>query len=219
MPPRLKVYRTHLGFDDMIVAAPSQKAAIEAWSASPHLFSQGFAEVTTEPELVKAAMRHPGIVLRRQFGTSGGFSPQRGKLALPATPSAGSLPETPIRKPDRAASRRDQRSKQPKAQPPHEGAWRDMTEERALARQVRAQERQRIAAARAEEKRLREEAKAAAAEERQTIQAELESLTKQHRERLRDIDAREEALARERREAEQAFETRAVALRRQLEKL
>jgi len=69
MARKLKVFRTHLGFYDLIVAAPSQKAALEAWGASPHLFSQGFAAVETDPRLVGAALKKPGVVLRRQFGS------------------------------------------------------------------------------------------------------------------------------------------------------
>ena len=49
MARQIKVFRTHLGFYDLIVAAPSKKAALEAWGASPHLFAQGFAAETTEP--------------------------------------------------------------------------------------------------------------------------------------------------------------------------
>src|SRR5215831_2924508 len=83
MARQLKVFRTHLGFYDMIVAASSQKAAAEAWGANPSLFAQGFAEVTTDPQLVEAALRQPGVVLRRQFGSSGAFS-ENARLRPPA---------------------------------------------------------------------------------------------------------------------------------------
>src|SRR5690348_7625250 len=46
MPRALKVFKTHIGFHDLIVAAPSMKAAAAAWEASPRLFAQGFAEQT-----------------------------------------------------------------------------------------------------------------------------------------------------------------------------
>src|SRR5215813_8214550 len=85
MARQLKVFRTHLGFYDMIVAASSQKAAAEAWGANPSLFAQGFAEVTTDPQLVEAALRQPGVVLRRQFGSGGAFS-DNARLRPPPAP-------------------------------------------------------------------------------------------------------------------------------------
>src|SRR5262249_28139192 len=83
MARRLKVYPTHLSFDDMFVATPSQKAAAQAWGANPDLFARGFAEVTTEPLLVEAALSKPGVALRRQFGSSGKFSEDEGPLRPP----------------------------------------------------------------------------------------------------------------------------------------
>ena len=66
MPRPLKVYRAHLGFYDTIIAAPSQKAAVEAWGASPTEFSKGFAKVTKDAEAVETAIAQPGVVLRRR---------------------------------------------------------------------------------------------------------------------------------------------------------
>ncbi len=73
MPRKLKVFRAHFGFYDEIVAAPSQKAALQAWGAGAHEFKHGFATVTDEPALVKAALAQPGVVLKRQFGSKGAF--------------------------------------------------------------------------------------------------------------------------------------------------
>src|SRR3954463_15679213 len=83
MARQLKVFRTHLGFHDLIVAAPSKKAALEAWGASPNLFTQGFAEQTNEAKLVEAALKKPGIVLRRQFGSTGEFKENGGDRQVP----------------------------------------------------------------------------------------------------------------------------------------
>ncbi len=44
MPRKLKVYQTSQGFYDLAVAAPSMKAALEAWGAGSNLFHQGFAK-------------------------------------------------------------------------------------------------------------------------------------------------------------------------------
>jgi hypothetical protein len=41
MPRRHKSYLTSLGFFDLAVAAPSMKAALEAWGAGSNLFHQG----------------------------------------------------------------------------------------------------------------------------------------------------------------------------------
>jgi colicin import membrane protein len=73
--PRLKVFRDHIGFYDTIVAAPSQKAALAAWGAKPSEFAHGFAAVTKEKDAVEAALANPGIVLKRTFGSRGGFKP------------------------------------------------------------------------------------------------------------------------------------------------
>jgi len=74
MPRRLKVFRAHLGFYDSIVAAPSQKAAAEAWGADVREFAQGFASVTKDKDSVTAACAQPGIVLRRPAGSRGAFT-------------------------------------------------------------------------------------------------------------------------------------------------
>ena len=81
--PRLKVFRAHQGFYDSIVAATSQKKALEAWGAKPTLFSHGFAEETKDPAAVRAAVAQPGVVLRRPFGSGGEF---KTKPDLPKTP-------------------------------------------------------------------------------------------------------------------------------------
>jgi hypothetical protein len=67
--PKLKVYRTPIGFHDAYVAAPSQKAALKAWGAKADLFARGGAEVVTEGDLAKAPLAHPGEVIRLLRGT------------------------------------------------------------------------------------------------------------------------------------------------------
>lgn len=66
----LKVFRTSAGFEDAYVAAPSQKAALEAWGAKRNLFAQGAAALVKDSDLVKAALAHPGKVLRVPRGTT-----------------------------------------------------------------------------------------------------------------------------------------------------
>jgi len=43
MARKLKTYQTSLGFFDQAIAAPSMKAALEAWGADSNLFHQGAA--------------------------------------------------------------------------------------------------------------------------------------------------------------------------------
>ena len=41
MAKKLKTFETSLGFFDLAIAAPSMKAALEAWGADSNLFHQG----------------------------------------------------------------------------------------------------------------------------------------------------------------------------------
>lgn len=65
------MFRTPIGFHDAYVAAPSMKAALEAWGSSTNLFSQGAAEVVTDPKLNKAPLARPGEVVRVPRGSEG----------------------------------------------------------------------------------------------------------------------------------------------------
>jgi hypothetical protein len=68
-PKKLKVFRTAIGFHDAYVAAPSQKAALEAWGTDTNLFAHGAAEQVTDPELLKEPLEHPGEVIKRLRGS------------------------------------------------------------------------------------------------------------------------------------------------------
>ena len=66
---KLKVFKTPIGFHDAYVAAPSRKAALEAWGAGTDLFSAGIAElVGAGGEGAKAALAKPGEVVRVKRG-------------------------------------------------------------------------------------------------------------------------------------------------------
>jgi hypothetical protein len=67
---KLKVFRTSVGFDDAYVAAPSRKAALEAWGAGTDLFAAGAAEPVTDPALMKSALERPGEVVRVSRGSA-----------------------------------------------------------------------------------------------------------------------------------------------------
>ena len=73
MARTLKTYQTSLGFFDLAVAAPSMKAALEAWGADSNLFHQGAAKQSEDPDVIAATMAAPGVVLKRAVGSSGPF--------------------------------------------------------------------------------------------------------------------------------------------------
>jgi len=73
MPRKLKTYITNLGFFELALAAPSMKAALEAWGMGHNAFHQGFARETDDSKIVAAAMAKPGVVLKRPVGSKGAF--------------------------------------------------------------------------------------------------------------------------------------------------
>ena len=74
MSRRLKTYQTSIGFFDLAIAAPSMKAAAEAWGSDTDVFKKGFAKETDDPKIVAATMAKPGVLLRRPVGSNGPFS-------------------------------------------------------------------------------------------------------------------------------------------------
>lgn len=108
MARKLKTYMTSAGFFDLAVAAPSMKAALEAWGAESNLFHQGFATLSEDRKIVAATMAKPGLVLRRPVGTNVPFSEH---AELPTHLGSGNV--------TRAAPKRD--SKSPKPTKPIDG--------------------------------------------------------------------------------------------------
>jgi hypothetical protein len=96
---KLKVFRTPVGFHDAYVAAPSQKAALEAWGSSTNLFSQGAAEQVSDSKLTKVPLEHPGEVVRVLRGTK---ADQAAELARVGEPK-GRKRRGSSRKPSRVA--------------------------------------------------------------------------------------------------------------------
>jgi len=78
---QLKVFQTSLGFFDLAIAAPSMKAALDAWGAKSNLFHQGIAHECTERGIIAATMEKPGVILRRPVGSNGPF---RERAELPS---------------------------------------------------------------------------------------------------------------------------------------
>jgi hypothetical protein len=109
MARKLKTYQTSLGFLEQAIAAPSMKAALEAWGADSNLFHQGAAKESTDPDVVAATMAKPGVVLKRPVGSDGPFGEH---AELPKNlgdggPSRKAAPKSPHRKARQATVRSD----------------------------------------------------------------------------------------------------------------
>lgn len=116
MAKKLKTYQTSLGFFDLAIAAPSMKAALEAWGADSNLFHQGAAKESTDRTVIAATMAKPGVILRRPVGSNGPFGEQ---AELPTDLGDGNekpkkagrkrqiqKPKIPFRPVDKAAERK-----------------------------------------------------------------------------------------------------------------
>lgn len=127
----LKVFQAHLGFYDTVVAAPSQKAALEAWGAGKAEFAKGFAKATNDPAAVEAALANPGVVLRRPFGSNGPFKREADPVSAPKV------------SPQQKRTAKERRRKAAKAA--LERAARELREAEAEAKRTRAEIRKREA--------------------------------------------------------------------------
>ena len=107
MAKKLKVFRTPIGFHDAYVAAPSQKAALEAWGADSNLFAQGIAEQVDDSELMEEPLANPGKVIKRvrgsadeHFAALGKGEKKKGPTPAPPLKERGKKPK-PKPKPSR----------------------------------------------------------------------------------------------------------------------
>ena len=170
MARKLKTFTTSAGFFDLAVAAPSMKAALEAWGSRSNLFQHGFAKVSEDPKIVAATMAHPGVVLRRPVGSTGAFSEHA---------------ELPKDLPTGAAKRPPAKRSTTRPEPPPKAV--DDKTARAAARAFekeqkrRDSERRKEEAERAKERERRERAIASA-------EAALERARRDHEARLEDIE-------------------------------
>jgi hypothetical protein len=177
MARKLKTYQTSLGFFDLAIAAPSMKAALEAWGGASNLFHQGTAKESDDPDVIAVTMAKPGVVLRRPVGSDGSFKEhaelltdlEGGRPMKAARKSKGSKAKKPSSRPvDKAA----------KAALDYEREERRRELERAREEAARQKERERRRQAvdkalAALDKAEQEHAKRAAA-----VQAEVEALEK-----------------------------------------
>jgi colicin import membrane protein len=176
MPRKLKTYQTSLGFYDLAIAAPSMKAALEAWGAGSNLFHQGVAKESGDPEIVAATMSKPGVVLRRPVGSYGPF---REHADLP-TDLAGDEPKPKPKK--TLAKPRDQAPRTTDDTAARKGALAFEREQRQRENQRRKEK-----AARERDRQRRNQAIA-------RVQAALEKSEGEHHKRVATIQAARDAL-------------------------
>jgi hypothetical protein len=178
MARKLKTYTTSAGFFDLAVAAPSMKAALEAWGSRNNLFQHGFARVTDDPKIVAATMAHPGVVLRRPVGTSGAFSEH---AKLPTDLPVGNVQRTP--------AKRTAKKHEPPPKSVDDKAAREAARAFEKEQKRRDSERRKEEALREKERARRERAIAAA-------EAALEQARQDHQARLEEIEKDRAALDR-----------------------
>lgn len=88
MAARLKVFVTSDGLTDYLVAVSSRAKALAAWGVHQDLFKEGRAHETDDKTLIAAALKQPGVVLRRESGTRGELAKLKpAKVATPKGPT------------------------------------------------------------------------------------------------------------------------------------
>jgi hypothetical protein len=194
MARKLKTYQTSVGFFDLAIAAPSMKAALEAWGATTNLFHQGFARETDDPAIVAATFAKPGVVLRRPVGSDGTFSERAG---LPK--------ELPVDKVKERTGEPRATTREAPARKVDDEAAREATRAFEQERQRRDRERRKEEAAREQERQRREQAIAKA----ETALAEAK----------RDHEAQVAEIERERAALERRSQAEAARWQKQKEKL
>jgi colicin import membrane protein len=183
MARKLKTFQTSLGFYDLAIAAPSMKAALEAWGAGSNLFHQGVAKETDDPDVVAATMSKPGVILRRPAGSSGHFA-EHSELPTSDEVEVGrSRPKTKKRQPPKISEKDARKAAQDfeREQKRHEAERR-----KELAAEARQRERRERAVARA--------------------QAAFDEAEREHHARAGDIEAERAAIEKRAQEEEARWE-------------
>lgn len=172
MARKLKTYLTSLGFFDLAIAAPSMKAALEAWGADSNLFHQGAAKESDDPDVIAATIAKPGVVLRRPVGSDGSFKEH---AELP-TDLGGGTPTKTARKP------KGSKAKKLPSRPVDKAAERKAALDYDREQRRREVERAREEAARQKERKRRQQAVDKA-------QAALDKAEQEHAKRAAAIQA------------------------------
>jgi len=193
MSRKLKVYQTSQGFYDLAIAAPSMKAALEAWGANSNLFHQGVAQESKDDDVIVAAMKKPGVVLQRPVGSN---KPFKEHSELPTAASFATIARhtkaTPVQK-SPTAQKLDKRASE-KAAAAYEKERKRQEKQRLKEEAAEAKERGRREAAVSKAVADLREAKAKHDEVVQTIEGEREELDKQAHAEEKRWDAERERL-------------------------
>ncbi|APG15400.1 hypothetical protein M2232_008063 [Bradyrhizobium japonicum] len=178
MARKLKTYQTSLGFFDLAVAAPSMKAALEAWGADSNLFHQGAAKESDDRGVIEATMAKPGVVLRRPVGSDGPFGEN---AELPTNLGDGERAAKAVRK------SKGRNAKKPSTRPVDKAAERRAA--LAFEKEQKRRERERAGeeAARQKERERRQQAVDKA-------QTALETAEREHAKKVAAIQAEMEVL-------------------------
>ena len=180
MARKLKTYQTSLGFFDLAIAAPSMKAALEAWGADSNLFHQGAAKESDDPDVIAATLKKPGVVLRRAVGSDGSFGEH---ADLPSNLGGGGKPTKSIRtsiphRPGKSLSRPTDKAAEQKAALAYEREQKRRDLERAREEAIRRKERERRQQAVDKAQGALDKAERDHAERAAAIQGEVEALEK-----------------------------------------
>jgi len=181
MARKLKTFVTSLGFFDQAIAAPSMKAALEAWGAGSNLFHQGVAKETDDPDVVAATMSKPGVVLKRPAGSSGRFAEHSGLPSDIDFDEAGARWERRRAKPDMRTAPKISERAAGKAAADFEKEQRRRETERRREEAARQRDRERREKATAKAQAALDEAEREHAKNAAAIQAEVEALEKRSR--------------------------------------
>jgi hypothetical protein len=177
MARKLKTYQTSLGFFDQAIAAPSMKAALEAWGADSNLFHQGVAKESHDPDVIAATMAKPAVVLRRPVGTDQPFSEH---------------PELPTDLGDGGPAKAGRKSKRRKAKKSSSRPVDKAAERKAALAYEREQKRRELDRAKEEAARQKERERRQQAVDK--AQAALDKAEQEHAKRAAAIHAEVEAL-------------------------
>jgi hypothetical protein len=175
MARKLKTYQTSLGFFDLAIAAPSMKAALEAWGADSNLFHQGAANESDDPVVIAATMAKPGVILKRPVGSDGAFSQH---AELPTDLGDAGKP---------AKKAKGRQSKRNSSQPADKAAERKAAIEYDRGQRLRDRERARQEAAAHKERERRQKAVDSA-------QEKLNQAKRQHDDKVAIIEAERDAV-------------------------
>ncbi len=177
MARKLKTYQTSLGFFDLAIAAPSMKAALEAWGADSNLFHQGAAKESDDPDIIAATMAKAGVVLRRPVGSDRPFNEH---AELPTNLGGGE------------STKAARKSKGPKAKKPSSRLVDEAAERKAALAYEREQKRRDVERAREEAARQKERERRQQAVDK--AQAALDKAEQNRAKRSAAIQAEVEAL-------------------------